>query len=77
MIRLEDLASDLPSALGTLADGHRWNGGDWRAETDRFHRDLLTEALERFGGNQTQTAQALGISRRHLQNLLNKLGFRD
>jgi len=54
-----------------------WSGEDWRTETERFHRGLLRAALDRFAGNQTQTAQALGISRRHLQNLLNKLDLRE
>ena len=74
---------DLETPLETTEETPRaaplsaWHGEDWRVETDRFHRALLEEALARFAGNQTQTAQALGISRRHLQNLLNKLGFRD
>jgi DNA-binding NtrC family response regulator len=73
----DELAGAPPERLGEGAAPPAWSGEDWRSETDRFHRQLLAEALERFGGNQTQTALALGVSRRHLQNLLNKLGFRD
>jgi len=70
-------ASFAPVGDGISVTENPWSGDDWRTETERFHRELLSAALARFAGNQTQTAQALGISRRHLQNLLNKLGLRE
>ena len=78
VIRLEDVETDqASSADAPPVSASCWSGDDWRTETDRFHEKLLREALGRFEGNQTHAADALGISRRHLQNLLNKLGFRD
>jgi DNA-binding NtrC family response regulator len=38
-----------------------------------FERDRITEALERFGGNQGKAAEYLGVSRRTLTNKLTKL----
>ena len=66
-----------PSARLRASEALPTSEADWRTATDRFHRELLARALERHGGNQTKTAKALGLSRRHLQNLLNKLGFRS
>jgi transcriptional regulator with GAF, ATPase, and Fis domain len=39
-----------------------------------IERETILEALRRFHGNRTRTAQALGIGRRTLQNKLKRLG---
>jgi len=75
VVRPEDLVRPEAGSPLPVAEPS-WQGADWRSETDRFHRGLLVDALARFEGNQTQTARALGISRRHLQNLLNQHGLR-
>jgi two-component system, NtrC family, response regulator AtoC len=42
---------------------------------ENLNREILKRALERNQGNQTQTAQYLGISRRILQGKLKKIGL--
>lgn len=37
----------------------------------------IAEALDRFQGNKSDTARALGISRRHLYLLMEKYGIRS
>jgi transcriptional regulator with GAF, ATPase, and Fis domain len=44
-----------------------------RTRVDRLERDLIARALERTGGNQTQAAQLLGLSRFGLQKKLRRL----
>jgi DNA-binding NtrC family response regulator len=43
-------------------------------EVGALERQRILEALERFGGNQTKAAQALGISRRTMLNRLDAYG---
>jgi DNA-binding NtrC family response regulator len=40
--------------------------------TDRLQRQMLIEALQRCGGNKTQAAQALGLSRMGFQKMLKR-----
>lgn len=54
-----------------------WDGEDWRTANDRFQRAIVAAALARHGGNQTRTAKTLSISRRHLLNLIDRLGLRE
>jgi len=49
------------------------NGLSWTESIQQFERQLLEAALERHGGNQTKTAEALGISRRALTKKLKNL----
>jgi DNA-binding NtrC family response regulator len=42
---------------------------------DEVERQLLTQALERAGGNQTQAAQLLGINRDQVRYRIEKFGL--
>ena len=48
-----------------------------RQETDRVERELIVRALEETGGNVTQAARKLKISRKSLQNKMKEFGLRD
>jgi DNA-binding NtrC family response regulator len=47
---------------------------DLKAATDRLERRLIERALERTGGNRSQAAKLLGISRNGLADKLDRLG---
>jgi transcriptional regulator with GAF, ATPase, and Fis domain len=46
---------------------------DLKAQVDRLERRLIRRALDTCGGNQTQAARALGVSRYGLQKMLRRL----
>ena len=48
-----------------------------RAETERVERELIIRALEETGGNVTQAARKLKISRKSLQTKMKEFGLRD
>jgi two-component system, NtrC family, response regulator AtoC len=48
-----------------------------RQETERVERELIIRALEETGGNVTQAARKLKISRKSLQNKMKDFGLRD
>jgi two-component system, NtrC family, response regulator AtoC len=48
-----------------------------RAETSRVERELIAKALAETGGNVTQAARLLKISRKSLQMKMKELGLRD
>ena len=48
-----------------------------RAETSRVERELIARALNETGGNVTQAAKLLKISRKSLQMKMKELGLRD
>jgi DNA-binding NtrC family response regulator len=48
-----------------------------RAETERVERELIMRALEETGGNVTQAARRLKISRKSLQNKMKEFGLRE
>ena len=48
-----------------------------RAETERVERELIVRALDETGGNVTQAARKLKISRKSLQNKMKEFGLRD
>ncbi|HVK77869.1 MAG TPA: sigma-54 dependent transcriptional regulator [Kofleriaceae bacterium] len=48
-----------------------------RAETNRVERELIARALSETGGNVTQAAKLLKISRKSLQMKMKELGLRD
>ena len=48
-----------------------------RAETSRVERELIAKALNETGGNVTQAAKLLKISRKSLQMKMKELGLRD
>ena len=47
------------------------------AETERVERELIQRALDETGGNVTQAARRLKISRKSLQTKMKELGLRD
>jgi len=48
-----------------------------RAETNRVERELIAKALDETGGNVTQAAKLLKISRKSLQMKMKEFGLRD
>ncbi|MEP6865431.1 MAG: helix-turn-helix domain-containing protein, partial [Deltaproteobacteria bacterium] len=48
-----------------------------RAETARVERELIVKALDETGGNVTQAARLLKISRKSLQMKMKEFGLRD
>jgi two-component system, NtrC family, response regulator AtoC len=48
-----------------------------RAETDRVERELILRALDETGGNVTQAARLLKISRKSLQMKMKEFGLRE
>ena len=48
-----------------------------RAETSRVERELIVKALDETGGNVTQAARRLKISRKSLQMKMKEFGLRD
>ena len=59
-----------PAATGSLKEAVR-------AETERVERELIQRALEETGGNVTQAARKLKISRKSLQTKMKELGLRE
>jgi DNA-binding NtrC family response regulator len=47
-----------------------------RAETERVERELIQRALDATGGDVTQAARKLKISRKSLQTKMKELGLR-
>jgi two-component system, NtrC family, response regulator AtoC len=66
----ELVSSDAGSASGSLKD-------IVRAETSRVERELILKALDETGGNVTQAARLLKISRKSLQMKMKEFGLRD
>jgi DNA-binding NtrC family response regulator len=77
VIEVSDLPRDV--ARSGLAESLRedWRSGrvGFEETVNRFERELLVEALARTGGNQTQAAAELGITRRVLKLKMDKYGF--
>ncbi|HEY7374761.1 MAG TPA: sigma-54 dependent transcriptional regulator [Polyangia bacterium] len=63
------LAAGAASAAGSLKEAVR-------AETERVERELIQKALDETGGNVTQAARKLKISRKSLQTKMKELGLR-
>jgi Nif-specific regulatory protein len=66
----EDEDGDMGEISGSLKDVVR-------AETARVERELIVKALEETGGNVTQAARLLKISRKSLQMKMKEFGLRD
>jgi len=72
------LDDDDEDAMGELAQSGSGSLKDIvRAETSRVERELIVKALEETGGNVTQAARLLKISRKSLQMKMKELGLRD
>jgi DNA-binding NtrC family response regulator len=76
--------SDLPPEIGGLPAGAASLSSPGaaslkeavRAETERVERELIQKALDETGGNVTQAARKLKISRKSLQTKMKELGLR-
>src|SRR5262249_24394040 len=66
----DDTADDPSSPSGSLKD-------IVRAENSRDERELIIKALDETGGNVTQAARLLKISRKSLQMKMKEFGLRD
>jgi len=62
-------------AEGMVSPSDGGSGGPLRAAVERFEAQLVRDALQRNGGNQTRTADDLGLSRRALIDKLQKYGL--
>jgi transcriptional regulator with GAF, ATPase, and Fis domain len=68
------LPEDLSPAIdGSTTDAEDPDDLELRPRVDRLERELIARAMERTGGNQTQAAQLLGLSRYGLQKKLKRL----
>jgi two-component system, NtrC family, response regulator AtoC len=85
-IRVSDLPPEIvgvaPAAPTAAAEGEpRPAAGSLkeavRAETERVERELIQRALDATGGNVTQAARKLKISRKSLQTKMKELGLRE
>lgn len=61
-----------PAIEGSLADIDDPDDLELRPRVERLERELIGRAMERTGGNQTQAAQLLGLSRYGLQKKLKR-----
>ncbi len=78
-LRVPDLPAEVVSATPQPPDGSDRPSTlreRIRSATRRIERDAIEEALRETGGNITQAAHALGLSRRGLQLKLRELGIR-
>jgi transcriptional regulator with PAS, ATPase and Fis domain len=68
----------LPESLagGGEAEGPVAGDGMLRSSLERFEQQLIRDVLAEHHGNQTQTAAALGLSRRTLIDKIQKYGLR-
>jgi len=81
--RSEIQVSDLPPEIGGLSPvsaAASPNAASLkeavRAETERVERELIQKAHDETGGNVTQAARKLKISRKSLQTKMKELGLR-
>jgi two-component system, NtrC family, response regulator AtoC len=75
---VDDDDEDDDAVVGELAGSPSGSLKDIvRAETSRVERELIVKALEETGGNVTQAARLLKISRKSLQMKMKELGLRD
>ena len=72
-VRSHDDQVDVARA-GVLDDRPR-RRSDEGISLDEVERQLLTQALERSGGNQTQAGQLLGINRDQVRYRIEKFGL--
>ncbi|HYB11821.1 MAG TPA: sigma-54 dependent transcriptional regulator [Myxococcota bacterium] len=77
LLKLEDLPPEIARAerIGSLREEMREGGLGLEEAVARFEADLLLEALERAGWNQTRAAEALSITRRLLKLKMDRFGL--
>ena len=74
-----EAARHLPADIKTIClelDSYKRAGKLAEAE-NALKRDMITEALQSFGGNKTKAAEALGVSRAGLRKMMGSLGLRE
>ncbi|MCA9416138.1 MAG: sigma-54-dependent Fis family transcriptional regulator [Candidatus Omnitrophica bacterium] len=70
------LPEDLPESLQSMADSPEPTGGSEKPESmEEIQKQAILKALEETGGNKTQAAQLLKISRRNLIYKLRSYGL--
>jgi transcriptional regulator with PAS, ATPase and Fis domain len=74
-IEVGQLPDDRMSRPAVAAPAEASGLGEVRVQADALERQAIESALARTGGNQTEAARQLGISRRTLTNKLNQHGF--
>ncbi|MDR3610532.1 MAG: sigma-54 dependent transcriptional regulator [Ignavibacteriaceae bacterium] len=72
--------NDLPVNVNQMSekgvlDPYNLNDG-YELKMNSFERELLTEALQQSGGNQSAAARLLGITERHLRSRLERTGLK-
>jgi len=71
----EPVGSTPLGAEASSAAGEPAGDGTLKQQLDRVERDALRDALDRFHGNRTRMAEALGLSRVGLRNKLRRHGL--
>jgi DNA-binding NtrC family response regulator len=82
-IGTEHLSFARPELLGAAGPGGTRGGTDWvpaippgGLSLETLERELILQALERAGGNKSQAARLLGLTRRTLYSRMEKHGLR-
>jgi two-component system response regulator HydG len=84
-LTLKDVPADIRNAVGTALSLDReaplpdpeQGAGDVSLDIDTNERSLVMRALKQTGGNRTEAARILGISRRTLHRKLHTYGLED
>jgi len=63
---------DLPAEMLVTGGG---TPGGFHEQVAEFRRKTVRETLDRFGGNQTKAAEALGLQRTYLARLIRQMGI--
>jgi transcriptional regulator with PAS, ATPase and Fis domain len=61
----------------TIGTGANVSEGEMRTAVDALERKMISSALQKYRGNKSQVARALGLSRLGLQSKMNRLGIRS
>ncbi len=69
-------AVDLPESVLETAVTTESAASDYRAAVDDFRRSFVKQKLEESGGNQSKTAEVMGVQRAYLSRLIKRLGLR-
>jgi transcriptional regulator with GAF, ATPase, and Fis domain len=75
MIGVEHLSDRFIEASSAAQEVAATHDGELRAAVDALERTLIQNALQKFRGNKSQVARALGLSRLGLQSKMNRLGI--
>lgn len=67
---------DLPQHVVAAAARNPDAVGEYQAAVEAFKRQMVADALEKTGGNQTKAAEILGLQRTYLSKLMKNLGLR-